>query len=144
MESNYQESKQIMELVHAFEEKYNTSKEQVHSFDTTQLDTDVTVKTMKQCYRIVKENLNKIRPNFDKEKMEQNIDTLSKDVRHALTQLCKIKGEYFALNDQIINKDTNQFKIEQVRKSVSKQDAVLETFADVEEAILKNTEATRV
>jgi len=84
MESNYNETKQIMEMVRAFEDKYNTSKEQIHSYDENQLETDVTVKTMKQCYRIVKENLNKLRPNFDKEHMESSIDNLGKEVRTAL------------------------------------------------------------
>ena len=69
---------------------------------------------MAHCYRIVKENIHRDQPNFDKDKMEQNIDKLQKDIKEAMKALQMLKGEYFSVSDLIINQDTFTFKFDTV------------------------------
>lgn len=43
-----------------------------------------------------------------------------------------MKGEYFSTNDSVVNKDTNTFKLDQVKRVRTKQQRVLEKFEKVE------------
>ena len=61
-----------MDIVHQIEEDYTDSKKQINTFDAMALEADVTIKTIKASYKIMKENLYKDNPNFDNEN-NQNI-----------------------------------------------------------------------
>lgn len=52
--------------------------------------------------------------------------------------LGKIKGEYFSVNDVVINKDPSAFKLEHLVKAQKKQAAVLAKFTSVGEMIDEN------
>jgi len=50
-------------------------------------------------------------------------------------QLGSLKGEYFSTNDTVVNKDTNTFKLDQVKRVRNKLKRVLEKFGVVEDSI---------
>lgn len=58
------------------ETEYGESKRALNELDLKQIVTDGHIKTVRQCYKIVKQNLYDETPNFDKEKMEQKLTTL--------------------------------------------------------------------
>jgi hypothetical protein len=69
MKVNFLETKQIMEIVKEFEADYSSSKDNINLYDTHALEDGITIKTIKQCYKTLNDNLMKSNPNFDKIKM---------------------------------------------------------------------------
>jgi len=57
MKVNFDETKQIRAVVTEIEEDFTHSKKQINEFDELALGADCTIKTIKQAYRILKENL---------------------------------------------------------------------------------------
>lgn len=139
MKINFDESKQIMDIVHEIEGDYGKSKIQINKFDTMALSADCSIKTLKQAYRVLKENLYKGNPNFDQNKTEATIYQLKQHIEVDATTLGALKGEYFAINDTVINKDVNIFKLEQVKRTRAKQLRVLEKLEPVEIDIAKQS-----
>lgn len=135
MKVNFDETKQIMAIVHEIEQDYTSSKVQVNKFDSMALEADCAIKTLKQSYRVLKENLYKDNPNFDQQKIEGTIHQLKQAIESDAAALSALKGEYFATNDAVVNKDSNVFKIDQVKRTRAKQLRVLEKFERVEQDI---------
>lgn len=135
MKVNFDETKQIMAIVREIEQDYTTSKNQINMFDSMALDADCAIKTLKQSYRVLKENLYKDNPNFDTQKIESTIHQLKQAIESDAAALSALKGEYFSTNDAVVNKDTNVFKLDQVKRTRAKQQRVLEKFERVEQDI---------
>lgn len=129
---NFDETKQIMAIVHEIEGDYTDSKKQINKYDAMALEADVTIKTIKASYRILKENLYRDNPNFDQDKIEGTIHQLKQAVESDANALGALKGEYFSTNDVIINKDSHVFKLDMVKRTRAKQLRVLDKFEKVE------------
>ena len=140
LQTGLNETGQVFAMLKEIEAEYADSKGALNEMDMKQIVTDGHIKTVRQCYKIIKQHLYDERPNFDKEKMEQKLTTLQQDVSSSMVLLGKIKGEYFAVNDLVINKDASAFKLEHLVKAKKKQDAVLEKFTSVGEMIEENSE----
>lgn len=69
-----------MDILEDFEEDYGSSKKNLNSLDKSQLNTDVNAKTLRQCYRIIKNHLHEENPTFDQIKMDQTLMTLNAEV----------------------------------------------------------------
>jgi hypothetical protein len=76
LKANFTETKEIMDIVHEIEEDYASSKKEINIFDTMALEADVTIKVIKQSYKILKEHLYKNNPNFDTENVQNTIHQL--------------------------------------------------------------------
>lgn len=59
--------------------------------------------------------MHKENPNFDQEKMESSLDAVLKKVKAINENYSTIKGEYMAVQDQILNKDTFSLKLDRVK-----------------------------
>lgn len=138
LQSNYEETNQIMDILEDFEEDYGSSKKNLNSLDKSQLNTDVNAKTLRQCYRIIKNHLHEENPTFDQVKMDQTLMTLTNDVSLANKNLSRAKGEYISVNDTIVNKDTNAFKLSTIKKARAKQIVIIKAFEEVNIEIFKN------
>lgn len=77
-------------------------------------------------------------PGFDKIKMDDTIHASYKEVTAALKDLAVLKGEFFAINEMIVNKDSFMLKIALVKRARAKQLLVLNKFDIVEKAINEN------
>lgn len=65
-------------------------------------------------------------PNFDSEKMEYKIDNMLVRVKTSNQEYNKFKGEFFAVNEPIINKDMLVFKLERVQRYFEKQQTIVD------------------
>jgi len=71
---------------------------------------------LKQCYQIVHDFLKSENPDFDQERMEVNLDTIFTQVQKLNMSYGRFKGEFFAVNEPLINKDMLTFKLERVER----------------------------
>lgn len=117
LKANFEETQQIMDVVTEFEEDYSKFKATMNGHDKDAITADVTAKTMKQCYKTLKEHLYQDYPNFDKEKMEQEIHQVSLDIKNSNKELSVLKGEFISVNEILVNKDTNTLKVDQVKRA---------------------------
>jgi hypothetical protein len=70
LKSDYEETHNIMKLIKEFEKDYTSAKASLNSYDEKQLEADTWAQVMAHCYKIVKDNIHRDQPNFDKDKME--------------------------------------------------------------------------
>ena len=82
--------------------------------DAITMNTDINMKTMSHCYKLLKKNVNDEYPNFDNVKMSENLQKMVGKVKSINLQYSQIKGEYMAVQDQILNKDTFSLKLGRV------------------------------
>ena len=82
--------------------------------DAITMNTDINMKTMSHCYKLLKKNVNDEYPNFDNVKMSENLQKMVGKVKSINLQYSQIKGEYMAVQDQILNKDTFALKLGRV------------------------------
>jgi hypothetical protein len=54
--------------------------------------------------------------NFDKESMQIKIQSAHEKVKNCNFDYSQLKGEFFAVNEPIVNKDVFTFKLERVQK----------------------------
>ena len=95
---------------------------------------------MTHCYKLIKLNIYKENPNFDQEKMESNLDAVLKKVKTINEKYSTIKGEYMAVQDQILNKDTFSLKLDRVIIAKQKQEQIFVKIDDVDDYIYENEE----
>jgi len=112
MQSNFEESQQMMDVIKEFEKVYTQYKDHINNYGMFSLEADVTIKTIKQSYRILKENLYQDTPNFDKVKMEAKIHSLIGEIKTANADFAKLKGEFISVSETLVNKDINILKID--------------------------------
>lgn len=135
VETNFKETKEIIKLVGEFETAYGESKQQVNAYDKLGLKAITSIRVNRHCYTIIKDNIYQIDPNFDHDKIGDSIHNLKKSIQGSLSQLATLKGEYFAVSESIVNKDTNTFKLDQVKRARAKQIQTLEKFGAVETSV---------
>ena len=99
MKVDFMETKQIMDIVKEFEKDYNSSKMSINSYDEISIESNVTIKTVKQCYKTLNDNLYKSSPNFDKVRMNTHINETINEVDSSFKALSVLKGEYFSTNE---------------------------------------------
>jgi stress response protein SCP2 len=93
----------------------------INDCDLVTVDSELSMQAMKMQYKIVQGLLFEENPNFDVEKMEYKIDNLLVKVKTTNQQFNQFKGEFFAVNEPIINKDLLVFKLERVQRHHEKQ-----------------------
>lgn len=142
VEVDFKETKEILKLAKEYEAVFNSSKQEINVLDKLGIRSVVVVRVHRQSYSIIKENVYKTDPNFDTEMIGENIHNLKKSSQDALDQLSRLKGEYFCVNDTVINKDINTFKLDQIKKSKIKQTSILEKLPAVDTVV--NREAAVV
>jgi len=76
MKVNFDEHKDIMVIVKQIEKDFYAEKSDINKFDTMAIEANCLIQTMKQSYKILKENLYKSNPNFDQSKIEANVHQL--------------------------------------------------------------------
>jgi hypothetical protein len=64
-------------------------------------------------------------PNFDSEKMNTRLDQMQQRVRASNNEYNKFKGDFFAVNEPIINKDTLTLNQDRAERYLEKQEIVL-------------------
>lgn len=120
MQQWFEESNEIMDVLEQFEGDYCSSKRNLNKLDKVHLLTFVNIKTLKQCYRIIKGHLEYDNPQFDQQKMDHTLNSLNVEIAESSKRLSKAKGEYIGVNDTVINKDSGAFKINQLKKQRSR------------------------
>lgn len=73
--------------------------------------------------------------NFDKESMQIKIQSAHEKVKNCNFDYSQLKGEFFAVNEPIVNKDVFTFKLERVQKYAQRQADILDRLPDFETQI---------
>lgn len=140
MKASMDESFQTMSVVKEFEKDYMKFKEHLNEHDIESLNADVIAKTLNHCYKYLKEYLYQDTPNFDKEKMEQEIYNIMNEIKTTNKELNTLKGEFLSVSEAIINKDVNTLKLDQSKRALQKQKLVLDKFENCNNHIQCNKE----
>lgn len=86
------------------------------------------LKTHNHSYKLIKDNVQKMDPNFDQQKIDSQLHNLYVSLNETITQFNKFKGEHISIHETIINKDLRSFKLEQVKKVKGLQETNLAQF----------------
>ena len=138
LKANFEETNQIMSAVEEFEATYASSKGDFNQYDSTQMETETSVKVLKLCFASLKEQLFKDYPDFDNVGTETGITDLLTQLKNTMNSLCVLKGEFINVNEQVVNKDTFQMKLETVVKAKAKQEIILAKFEALDAQIKEN------
>lgn len=74
--------------------------------------------TIEICYGILKKELGEKNPDFDQDRMEQQLNNLLKQVKASGKEFTQFKGELLRVNDGCLNKDNLTLSTERVEKSL--------------------------
>jgi hypothetical protein len=80
---------------------------------------------MSHCYKLLRKNVVVDYPNFDKIGMAANLNKVMSQIKKLNSQYSQIKGEYIAVQDQILNKDTFTLKLARAEYAKEKQNQIL-------------------
>ena len=62
------------------------------------------------------------KPDFDKDGLDKRIKELLTSIHTLCSNFASLKGQFFAVNDQCINKDPLLLKLEKAEKCLEKQE----------------------
>lgn len=102
------------------------------------LESDITAQTLNTCYRVIHQNLGPENPNFDSEKMNDRLDLMLERVRNSNNDYNRFKGEFFSVNEPIINKDVLTLNLDRVERYLEKQEMVLNKLPPQEDLVKEN------
>jgi hypothetical protein len=77
-------------------------------------------------------------PNFDTEKMNVRLDQMLQRVRASNNEYNKFKGDFFAVNEPIINKDTLTLNLDRAERYLEKQENILNKLPPQDELVKEN------
>lgn len=89
------------------------------------LESDITAQTLTTCYQVINGCLATEKPSFDTEKMNSRLEQMQHRVRGGNSEYNKFKGEFFAVNEPIINKDTLTLNLDRAERYLEKQEVIL-------------------
>ena len=112
--NNLNEIEQLVDLVNVFEENFTQAKKMMNGLCLTSLESDITAQTLNSCYQIINGFMQMENASFDKENMQIKIQTAHDKIKTCNFDYSQLKGEFFAVNEPIINKDIFLFKLERV------------------------------
>ena len=81
MSNDLNETNKILTIVTKFESEYFQSKSKYNEMDAITMNTDINMKTMSHCYKLLKKNVNDEYPNFDTVKMNENLQKMVNKVK---------------------------------------------------------------
>ena len=85
-------------------------------FDLQSIEINAVSNALKLYYNILQAALYKSNPNFDNDKMNQQLSKMLDKVHLVNSNYSKFKGEFMAVSDPVVYKDTNTFKLDLVRQ----------------------------
>ena len=78
------------------------------------LESDITAQILNTCFQIVHHVCQNDNSTFDRENIEGRIKMLHEKVKSSSLDYNSIKGEFFAVNEPIINKNILTLKVDRV------------------------------
>lgn len=135
LQVNFKETKEIQEIVSEFVDEFASSYKQLSAFDRLSLKAVTTIRVHKHSYQLIKDRVTKLDPHFDLEQIGKTISNFGVSLKEGLEQLSKLKAEYFSINNAVINRDANAFKLDQVKRAREKQLVVLDKFSVTETVV---------
>lgn len=138
MKRDLEETTKILEIVAKFEADYFQSKAKYNQLDAITINSDINIKTMSHCYKLLRKNVVVDYPNFDKIGMAANLNKVMSQIKKLNSQYSQIKGEYIAVQDQILNKDTFTLKLARAEYAKEKQNQILQKIEQVDSQIYEN------
>jgi hypothetical protein len=84
-------------------------------------DSGLTVQTVLNSFRILKEQALNLDQEFDKAtRLESRLETLSKKVFNTNQNFNTFKGQFYEIHENVIGRDISLFKLERVQKTNEK------------------------
>ena len=80
MKRDLEETNKILAVVSKFETDYLQSKAKYNSLDGITINSDINIKTMSHCYKLLKKNVVVDYPNFDKVGMAENLNRVMSSI----------------------------------------------------------------
>jgi len=84
------------------------------------LEADIVAQTLNACYATIDSCLTEENEAFDTEKMNGKLDHILNKVKTDNTDYNKFKGEFFASNEPIMNKDILAIKADRAQRYLEK------------------------
>ena len=80
MKRDLEETNKILAIVSKFEADYLQSKAKYNSLDAITINSDINIKTMSHCYKLLKKNVVVDYPNFDKIGMAESLNRVMSSI----------------------------------------------------------------
>lgn len=135
---NLKETQQVVGVVDQIESNFLKAKKKINGLDLITLESDITAQTLTTCYQVINSSLGPENPNFDAEKMSTRLDQMLQRVRASNNEYNKFKGEFFSVNEPIINKDTLTLNLDRAERYLEKQEIVLNKLPPQDELVKEN------
>jgi hypothetical protein len=117
LKGSLNEQAEMLKIVKEFEQVYFDSKGNYNKLDAITMNSDITMKSLRHCFKLNQKHLMADDPDFDKPNMKDKLDQLYTRVQDTNTRYNGVKGAEMLLSEQIINKDTSAFKLIRVAKA---------------------------
>lgn len=135
---NMHETQEVQQIVNEFESYFYNAKKKVNDCDLVTLESELAAQALSMQYKIVHGLMFEDNPNFDQEKMDAKIENILVKVKTVNQEYNRFKGEFFAVNEPVINKDMLVFKLDRVQRYFEKQQAILNNLPEQEAGIQEN------
>ena len=131
------EQAKILVIVKDFEQEYFKSKQNYNVLDGITMNSNMTVKSLRHCYKINYKYLNPEDPDWDTIKIGPGLDTMGEEIDKVNMKYNGLKGQEMQLSEQIINKDTSGFKLKQIEQAKQDQDDFYSKIDDIDDNIYR-------
>lgn len=121
------ELEQLSDFIMKFEHTAFYTKKKVNAIDRITFKSQLLPPTLKLCYQALMQswmldtNDQNHKPDFDQDNLELLVSEAVKQSGICIKEFTKFKGEFYALNEPIINKDISNLSLNFVQAQINKQ-----------------------
>ena len=141
LKGSLNEQAEMLKIVKEFEKVYFEGKGNYNKLDAITMNSDITMKSLRHCFKLNEKHLMADDPEFDKPGMKGKLDELYQKVQDTNTRYNGVKGAEMLLSEQIINKDTSAFKLVRIAKARREQIRFYEKMDDIDDNIYDQEKA---
>ena len=134
----------LSDAVMAFESVAFETKKKVNALDRLTFKSQLLPPTLKLCFQALMKSWmqgakdKSAKTDFDSENLEAQLADAVKQSSICIKEFSKFKGEFFALNEPIINKDISNLSLTFVNSHIAKLQAQTEKLALIEDRVSQN------
>lgn len=142
MKDRLNDQSKMLVIVKEFEKVYFESKQNYNKLDGITMNSNMTIKSLRHCYKINAKYLHPEDASWDTLQMGGQLDEMGKAIDEVNQKYNGLKGQEMQLSEQIINKDTSAFKLARIEKAKKQQDAFYEKIDDIDDRIYEQEKAS--
>ena len=125
-----------MEILEKVESKYFAFKKSgLNSNDAANMEALRIAEVCAQCYLEISQTLGVQEPDFDSEKMGEELSASKKQLRERVKSFNKLKGGFFGLHSDVINKDPLGIALDRLIQVRDEQERIIEEYPVLQEKL---------